>query len=67
VALIMVFPQIATFLPEMMRTEATTQQTEPIDESASRLEEDPLGENREQMDESPGIPSDARDGEKSVR
>jgi hypothetical protein len=42
VALIMIFPQIATFLPELMRTEATTQQTEPVDDSASRLEEDPL-------------------------
>jgi tripartite ATP-independent transporter DctM subunit len=67
VALIMIFPQIATFLPEQMRTEATTQQTEPIDDSASRLEEDPLGEDREQTEESPGAPGAARDDEKSVR
>ena len=42
VGLIMIFPQIALFLPEQMRTVATTQQAEPTDDSASRLEEDPL-------------------------
>jgi tripartite ATP-independent transporter DctM subunit len=50
VALIMFFPQIALFLPEQMRTEATTQQVEPIDDSASRLEEDPL----KSLEQAPG-------------
>jgi TRAP-type mannitol/chloroaromatic compound transport system permease large subunit len=67
VALIMIFPQIATFLPEQMRTEAATEQTEPIDDSASRLEEDPLGQDREQTDESPGPPGATGDREKSAR
>jgi tripartite ATP-independent transporter DctM subunit len=52
VALIMIFPQIATFLPEQMRSELATQQTEEVDESASRLEEDPL----EATQEKPGQP-----------
>jgi tripartite ATP-independent transporter DctM subunit len=67
IALIMIFPQIALFLPEQMRTEATTQQAEPIDDSASRLEDDPLGEHSEHTGEAPGAPSAARDGEKSAR
>jgi tripartite ATP-independent transporter DctM subunit len=67
VALIMIFPQIALFLPDQMRTEATTQQTEPVDESASRLEDDPLGEQSEHTDQAPGPPAATRDSEKSAR
>jgi tripartite ATP-independent transporter DctM subunit len=63
VALIMIFPQIATFLPEQMRAEPTAQQAEPVDESASRLEDDPLGEH---TDEAPVAPGSARDSEKSA-
>jgi len=67
VALIMIFPQIALFLPEQMRTEATAQQAEPVDDSASRLEEDPLGEHGEHTDQAPVAPGSARDSEKSAR
>jgi tripartite ATP-independent transporter DctM subunit len=67
VALIMIFPQIALFLPDQMRTEATTQQTEPVDDSASRLEDDPLGEHSEHADQAPVAPGSDRDGEKSTR
>jgi hypothetical protein len=67
VALMMIFPQIATFLPEQMRTEATAQQTEPVDNSASRLEEDPLGENSEHTGEAPGAPGTERNREESAR
>ena len=59
VAMIMIFPEIATFLPDQMRTEpaAAPQQTEQIEEPATRLEDDPLGETKEQ----------AGDGERSAR
>jgi tripartite ATP-independent transporter DctM subunit len=62
VALIMVFPQIATFLPDQMRTEpaAAPQQTEQIEEPATRLEDDPLSGTRDENEES-------RDGDKSAR
>jgi tripartite ATP-independent transporter DctM subunit len=42
VALLMIFPKIATFLPEMMREDIAGQAIERIDDSANRLEEDPL-------------------------
>lgn len=41
-ALVMAFPQIATYLPEQLRQQAAAEKTEQIDDSANRLEEDPL-------------------------
>ena len=42
VVLLMIFPQIATTLPELMRDEPSAGAVEQIDDSQNRLEEDPL-------------------------
>jgi tripartite ATP-independent transporter DctM subunit len=42
VALIVIFPKIVTTFPEQLRHEASQIKTEEVDDSANRLEEDPL-------------------------
>jgi tripartite ATP-independent transporter DctM subunit len=42
VVLLMIFPQIATYLPQVMREDISRATTEQIDDSANRLEEDPF-------------------------
>jgi Tripartite ATP-independent periplasmic transporter, DctM component len=42
VVLIVVFPKIVTTFPEQMRAEGAALTTEEVDDSANRLEEDPL-------------------------
>ena len=42
VALLMFFPQVATYLPSQLREDPSVTRTEQIDDSANRLEEDPL-------------------------
>jgi tripartite ATP-independent transporter DctM subunit len=42
IALLIVFPAIVTWFPEYLRTEASAVRSEQIDDSANRLEEDPL-------------------------
>jgi tripartite ATP-independent transporter DctM subunit len=42
VVLLMIFPAIATYLPDVLREDAGGQQVEQIDDSQNRLEEDPL-------------------------
>ncbi len=42
IALIVAFPAIATKFPEQLREEARAVKTEQVDDSANRLEEDPL-------------------------
>ena len=42
VALIVIFPKIVTTFPEQLRHEASGIKTEDVDDSANRLEEDPL-------------------------
>ena len=42
IALLIVFPGVATQFPEKLREEASAVKTEQIDDSANRLEEDPL-------------------------
>jgi tripartite ATP-independent transporter DctM subunit len=42
VALIVIFPKIVTTFPEQLRHEASQITTEEVDDSANRLEEDPL-------------------------
>ena len=42
VALIVVFPKIVTTFPEQLRAEGAAIKTEEVDDSANRLEEDPL-------------------------
>ncbi len=38
----MIFPKIVTTFPEQLRHEASQIKTEEVDDSANRLEEDPL-------------------------
>jgi len=42
VVLLIAFPQIATYLPQVMREDMSAMPAERIDDSANRLEEDPL-------------------------
>ena len=42
IALLVAFPQIATYLPDQLRSEQAGTKTEEVDDSRNRLEEDPL-------------------------
>jgi hypothetical protein len=42
IALVVIFPWIATSFPEQVRREAASQQFEKVDDSKNLLEEDPL-------------------------
>jgi hypothetical protein len=42
IALLVAFPQIATYLPDQLRSALSAEKSEPIDDSGNRLEEDPL-------------------------
>jgi hypothetical protein len=56
IALIIIFPSIAIWFPQVLQEEARAIRTEEIDDSANRLEEDPLkglGEQQEQQEEEP--------------
>ncbi len=53
IVLVILFPQIATYFPERLREEARGIKTEQVDDSAHRLEEDPL----KAMQEQPGEPA----------
>jgi len=48
VALLMIFPQIATYLPAQLREGAFVAPTEQVDDSENRLEEDPLKQKMEE-------------------
>ncbi len=48
VGLIVIFPQIATYLPDQLREETRATKIEQIDDSANRLEEDPHKAMREE-------------------
>jgi tripartite ATP-independent transporter DctM subunit len=51
IAVVMFVPSIATYLPEALRAEQQSMQTEEIDDSQNRLEEDPLKAGQEQQEE----------------
>ena len=53
IALVIIFPQIATYLPDQLRSDMAMEQqkTEQVDDSANRLEEDPLKAVPERPDE----------------
>ena len=42
IALLVAFPQIATYLPDQLRSALSAEKSEPVDDSGNRLEEDPL-------------------------
>ena len=50
IALIIVFPKIATFFPEQLQEEMRAVKVEEIDDSANRLEEDPFKAMQESAD-----------------
>jgi len=58
IALLIIFPQIATYLPDQLRADMAAQKTEQVDDSANRLEEDPL----KSMPESPAGPDEEKSG-----
>ena len=60
IALVMIFPGIATLLPEQLRTESHAVQSEEVDDSANRLEEDPL----KSIQEKSGAPDEGEPGAK---
>jgi len=51
IALIVGFPQIATWFPEVLQAESRAIKTEEVDDSMNRLEEDPAKEMKEQTEE----------------
>jgi hypothetical protein len=53
IALIVIFPFIATAFPEQLQAEARAIKTEEVDDSANRLEEDPLKGLGGQQEEQP--------------
>jgi tripartite ATP-independent transporter DctM subunit len=42
IALLIIFPRIATYLPDELRSDIASEKVEQIDDSGNRLEEDPL-------------------------
>ena len=53
IAVVMFVPGIATYLPEALRADQQSIKTEEVDDSANRLEEDPLKAGQEQQEEEP--------------
>jgi hypothetical protein len=53
VALVMIFPALATYLPDVLAEDTTAEQTQPTDDSQNRLEEDPLKQVEQQPREGP--------------
>jgi hypothetical protein len=51
IALIVAFPAIATKFPEHLQAEARAVKTEEVDDSANRLEDDPLKSAQDQMEQ----------------
>jgi len=51
IAVVMFVPSIATYVPEALRAEQQSMQTEDVDDSANRPEEDPLTAGQEQQEE----------------
>jgi tripartite ATP-independent transporter DctM subunit len=47
IGLLVAFPQIATYLPDQLRATLAAEKTEQVDDSANRLEEDPLKASQE--------------------
>jgi tripartite ATP-independent transporter DctM subunit len=58
IALIVIFPAIATWLPETLQAEQRAIKTEDVDDSMNKLEEDPLkaAEEQKEEEESAGDP-----------
>jgi TRAP-type mannitol/chloroaromatic compound transport system permease large subunit len=53
IALVVIFPFIATAFPEKLQAEARAVKTEEVDDSANRLEEDPLKSMQQEQQQEP--------------
>jgi hypothetical protein len=67
IALIIIFPSIAIWFPQVLQEEARAIRTEDIDDSQNRLEEDPLkgldlGQEEEPQEEEPQEEEEADPG-----
>jgi len=51
IAIVMFVPSIATYLPQYLQAESRAVQTEDVDDSMNRLEEDPLKGIQQQNEE----------------
>jgi TRAP-type mannitol/chloroaromatic compound transport system permease large subunit len=51
IALIIIFPKIVTTFPDQLRAESAAIKTEEVDDSANRLEEDPLKRAQEEAEQ----------------
>ena len=56
IALLIIFPKIVTYLPDQLRSDIASEKVEQIDDSANRLEEDPL----KAMQEESGTPREEK-------
>jgi DNA integrity scanning protein DisA with diadenylate cyclase activity len=63
IALIIVFPKIVTTLPDQLRVESAAVQTEEVDDSQNRLEEDPLKAAVEEIEEQAPAEDDLEQGD----
>jgi hypothetical protein len=59
VVLIVIFPKIVTTFPEQMRAEGAAITTEEVDDSANRLEEDPLKAGQDALEQGDQPPPEA--------
>src|ERR671914_123 len=64
VALIVIFPKIVTTFPEQLRAEGAAVKTEEVDDSANRLEEDPLKAAQDQLEQQQEPEEESTDLEK---
>jgi tripartite ATP-independent transporter DctM subunit len=63
IALIIAFPAIVTTLPDQLRVESAAVQTEEVDDSQNRLEEDPLKAAVEEIEERAPAEDDLEQGD----
>ena len=59
VKLVVAFPAIATWFPEKLQAESRAVKTEEVDDSANRLEEDPLKGGQDQLEQGDQPPPEA--------
>ncbi len=64
IALVVAFPKIATYFPEVLQAESSAVETEEVDDSQNRLEEDPLKGLQEESTEEGEEEKEGKEGEK---
>jgi hypothetical protein len=61
ISVVMFVPAVATYLPVQLRAESSVAPAEEADDSANRLEEDPLKAMQEEQDKGGGDPLEKDD------